>query len=492
MHATLIFFFLCAVSACAQPVWGPFTIAELNSVDRVGPQFTAVGGGDTAYVFYESSLIGQPNNVYWTAYSLASQALLRPVQTLGFIDGANHTLHDAMLLENGLCAVIVSRTMPGDSQISEALLYRLSATGETSNPHLLYRGFHIFPCWYSCFDLVAARFAPRSGGGFVIVAAEAARFQSGYDEIDFNPYYWVFSSGGALDWYGTFFPQTLFGSVNNWAVSLAPDTLLFLSTGAGWGDNFLGRRYPIMDSCADAALSCTIFPAGFIRTPGGRLIAASVSGYQAWMDGMFELHENGTCELLDGFGAFTSPVAVALHPDFGFAAVIEDTNGMILARFDTMGVEGASRGTLCVPEEDWEIASMACRIAPDGRVFVQFWERSLAEPQNFRLRLASVGWNTPLESSERDYIPHPSSFNLSAFPNPFNSALRIEYTLPHAAPIEIRVFNTLGQVVDVLESGRRSAGVHFTAWSPKCGSGIYWITLTGEGRSVTRKALFIQ
>ena len=73
----------------------------------------------------------------------------------------------------------------------------------------------------------------------------------------------------------------------------------------------------------------------------------------------------------------------------------------------------------------------------------------------------------------------PTRFNLSQnFPNPFNPATRIHYTLPRRSHVTLAVFNTLGQQVAELVNSTIEAGDHeiqFNAVS--LASGVYFYRL---------------
>ena len=88
----------------------------------------------------------------------------------------------------------------------------------------------------------------------------------------------------------------------------------------------------------------------------------------------------------------------------------------------------------------------------------------------------------------------PMAFELAQnYPNPFNPSTSIDYSLPRAGYISLRVFNVIGQEVANLYDGFQTAGNHrveFRASSKP--SGIYFYRLTHQDGSETRKMLLVK
>lgn len=77
-------------------------------------------------------------------------------------------------------------------------------------------------------------------------------------------------------------------------------------------------------------------------------------------------------------------------------------------------------------------------------------------------------------------------------PNPFQDATTIEYSLPTAATVQLRVLNTLGQEVAVLEQGLATAGWHRLTWQrATLPSGLYYVQLTGPGFAQVARAVVL-
>lgn len=89
------------------------------------------------------------------------------------------------------------------------------------------------------------------------------------------------------------------------------------------------------------------------------------------------------------------------------------------------------------------------------------------------------------------------NFRLSQnHPNPFNPSTSITYSLSHAARIDLKVFNTLGQEIRTLFEGYQSEGHHTAVWDGRdsggrrVASGVYFYRL-GSPRGVQTKKLLL-
>ena len=97
-----------------------------------------------------------------------------------------------------------------------------------------------------------------------------------------------------------------------------------------------------------------------------------------------------------------------------------------------------------------------------------------------------------LTTDERPILP-PSSFRLSAYPNPFNSSTQIVFELPHADNAELAVFDLAGRRVETLYSGRLEAGRHeFSLNVRDWPSGIYFYRLQTPSQQLTRKIILLK
>lgn len=95
--------------------------------------------------------------------------------------------------------------------------------------------------------------------------------------------------------------------------------------------------------------------------------------------------------------------------------------------------------------------------------------------------------------------PAPERFSLSQnFPNPFNPRTGVVLTVPAAGQVEVSVFNSTGQRIATLYSGRLPAGSHRFDWdgTDRRGqsqpSGIYLLRARWQGQQVVRKMLLLR
>ncbi len=88
----------------------------------------------------------------------------------------------------------------------------------------------------------------------------------------------------------------------------------------------------------------------------------------------------------------------------------------------------------------------------------------------------------------------PSSVKLlENFPNPFNPSTNIRFELLRRDKIELRVYDMLGNLVDVVYSGFLNAGTHDFKWNAKnVASGVYVCKIYTGGLSYGRKMMLIK
>jgi hypothetical protein len=83
----------------------------------------------------------------------------------------------------------------------------------------------------------------------------------------------------------------------------------------------------------------------------------------------------------------------------------------------------------------------------------------------------------------------PREFGLSQnYPNPFNPTTRIKYDLPVDAKVTIKIFNILGQEVEVLLDDLQSAGYKWLDFNAaNLSSGVYFYQINATGSADASK-----
>ena len=113
------------------------------------------------------------------------------------------------------------------------------------------------------------------------------------------------------------------------------------------------------------------------------------------------------------------------------------------------------------------------------------------------MKTLSDGYYDPKEMAKPSVgiVTQPASATLfeMAGPNPFNPSTMMRYAIAENGVVTIRVFNVIGQVVDILVDGLQSAGSHTVSWTPaNLPSGTYFVRLEADDQILTRKLLLVR
>ncbi len=98
----------------------------------------------------------------------------------------------------------------------------------------------------------------------------------------------------------------------------------------------------------------------------------------------------------------------------------------------------------------------------------------------------------PVGVDEFDTVPMEYALNQN-YPNPFNPSTKIEYSIPEAGNVVLKVYNTIGQEVTTLVSKHQKAGnytVDFNA--PGLASGIYIYRLSAGSKVFVKKMIMLK
>jgi len=97
-------------------------------------------------------------------------------------------------------------------------------------------------------------------------------------------------------------------------------------------------------------------------------------------------------------------------------------------------------------------------------------------------------------SVDNSYNGRPEAFVLHQNrPNPFNPNTSIQFDIPSNGHIRLEVYNTSGQLVNVLVDGYRTRGSHMAVWNTNGhSSGVYFYRLRFNGHSETKKMILMK
>ena len=89
-----------------------------------------------------------------------------------------------------------------------------------------------------------------------------------------------------------------------------------------------------------------------------------------------------------------------------------------------------------------------------------------------------------------DTAPHFELF--PAYPDPFNAATTLHYSLPRADHVSLLVYDIISRRVDQLMDKNQSAGVYSVHWEPQLASGIYFVRYSAGSTEHIQKVMLIK
>ena len=79
------------------------------------------------------------------------------------------------------------------------------------------------------------------------------------------------------------------------------------------------------------------------------------------------------------------------------------------------------------------------------------------------------------------------------YPNPFNPSTTINYRVSKANHVQLKVFDSLGRLVTVLENGFHETGEYHTEWKASNeASGVFFLQLMSQEGVLTQKMLLLK
>ncbi len=107
-------------------------------------------------------------------------------------------------------------------------------------------------------------------------------------------------------------------------------------------------------------------------------------------------------------------------------------------------------------------------------------------------------WNQPLPhtvtgvSQQNNQVPKTYSLSQN-YPNPFNPATTINYSIPAATNVELRVYDLMGREIETIYSGYQTAGNYQAIFrADNLASGFYTYRLSAGSFTETKKMLLVK
>jgi hypothetical protein len=235
----------------------------------------------------------------------------------------------------------------------------------------------------------------------------------------------------------------------------------------------------------EVSFDCEFYPSEFMSISNRQFVVLSEPSYYNSTQ-ILELDTTGSCNVLNSFDS--EVIASASHPDYGFAWIDQVGRGLRLWRAGLDGQPVATEG-LIHHHDAYTIDKINLDIADDGTIAVIWCE---SEENSRTIRTCAVEWDTPLSVDNSPRVPLPLSLTLSAYPNPFNSTVKLSYELPVGGEVNLSIYNVAGQQVETLVDGHTAAGTYEASWSPEVASGVYFALLTTPAVTKSTKLLYLR
>ena len=123
----------------------------------------------------------------------------------------------------------------------------------------------------------------------------------------------------------------------------------------------------------------------------------------------------------------------------------------------------------------------------------------LRDRQSVTLKPEEKTTDLELAIGTEDYVGNqkeqvlPEEVSLTSYPNPMGRQGTIEYALPEASEVTLKVYDVLGRQVASLVTGRKEAGRHAVRVdTERLSSGVYFGRLRAEGQTRTQKITVVR
>jgi hypothetical protein len=115
------------------------------------------------------------------------------------------------------------------------------------------------------------------------------------------------------------------------------------------------------------------------------------------------------------------------------------------------------------------------------------YDTTMYVPVNLVVRHSGTDVPEDHRAPQMRYVLHP------CYPNPFNPSTEIRFEIPETAPVELKIYNMLGQCMATLVNDVRTAGSYTVTWDGhNAASGVYFCRLKAGQFVNSRKLVLIR
>jgi hypothetical protein len=161
--------------------------------------------------------------------------------------------------------------------------------------------------------------------------------------------------------------------------------------------------------------------------------------------------------------------------------------------FEITTTEGMLTG-----EEDFDIdlifSGLDIPMGESYDYFIHFLHSACEEDEDMWVEITISIFDTDTSEfgQEEKAQPLDWAFN-GAYPNPFNPAVNISFTLKEIVDVNVRVYNLLGQQVAVLSNGKMNAGKHTLTFDGRnLASGMYFLRFEAGPLNEIKKMILLK
>jgi photosystem II stability/assembly factor-like uncharacterized protein len=348
----------------------------------------------------------------------------------------------------------------------------------------------------STWDLVALRDSLDYVGALA-VDAQGYIFAGGWGSV-------YRSTDGGQSWSATLFSDRSIGSI-----AVSPNGHIFAGAGQGvfrstdggltWVQVVDLRSIHNLETSFVTCLAINTSGFVYAGTNGTEILESTDDGFSWYKMGLY------------GRSAGSAGAVLSLAINSKGVVFATTQNGMYIFGGSDKDWSGGIEGKLAINSKDYLFSgsgSYILKSTDDGENWTDF-SKGLTESTLWSLIISR--WTTtrdfayagtdsgvfrtlgPTTSAEKNKVDELAScFLLQNYPNPFNPSTTIEFGLPKAALVTLRIFDLLGQQVEELVNEKLAPGMYKTRWDARgFASGVYFYLLQARPTDAAESGGFV-